>query len=383
MRRVTIGAVWILSALTACGSSDGGSVDSDAAATAGDGAATDAPLPAASACPAGQFATGLDDGGRLECAPIDAAALAAVDEHCAVLFGWSAACGACTSDPTRWGRVTGTSCANGIGANGTCTSATLDGVDVEMYGLNTASDVADDDKFYLGWSCAVPDDTPSAGPCPAGTFVSALAPVECVTARAAIAGYAHESCAVYAGWIGACDGCTTAPAQWGRASGEDCANGLGAEGTCTTPTLGDTEVHLFGFSPDGDVDGDDKFHVGFQCAGASAADGLVDRACPDGQLVVAVEEDGQVRCASPLPAAEAALQTGCHLYLGWRGDCTGCDSEPAKWGRVSHDACEVGVGADDTCSATELGDATVELFGLSTDGDVDDNDKFYVGFTCE
>ena len=111
--------------------------------------------------------------------------------------------------------------------------------------------------------------------------------------------------------------------------------------------------------------------------------GLVERSCPAGQLVVAIEADGQIRCASPLPAAEAVIRTGCQLYFGWRDSCDGCQLPPAKWGRVSHAACENGAGADDTCAPAQLNGNSVPLFGLNTDGDVDGNDKFYLGLQCQ
>jgi hypothetical protein len=68
--------------------------------------------------------------------------------------------------------------------------------------------------------------------------------------------------------------------------------------------------------------------------------------------------------------------------MGWRDGCNGCTTPPTKWGRVSHAGCENGTGADNTCASTPLDGASVQLFGLNIDGDVDDNDKFYVGMAC-
>jgi hypothetical protein len=70
------------------------------------------------------------------------------------------------------------------------------------------------------------------------------------------------------------------------------------------------------------------------------------------------------------------------MYFGWRNDCKGCDYPPSKWGRVNHDACQLGTGANDTCQTAWLGGKAVNLFGLNTDGDVGEDDKFWIGMKC-
>lgn len=47
-------------------------------------------------------------------------------------------------------------------------------------------------------------------------------------------------------------------------------------------------------------------------------------------------------------------------------------------------ACLNGAGADDTCSTHLLGSggSVIRLFGLNTDGDVGDDDKFFYGLKC-
>jgi hypothetical protein len=153
--------------------------------------------------------------------------------------------------------------------------------------------------------------------------------------------------------------------------------------TCTVPSLGGQAVRTFGLNTDGDVNDDDKFYLGFQCGGAAPAEEEVDRSCPEGQLIVGIESNGRVRCASPLPAAEPVIQSACHLYFGWRDECGSCTTAPSKWGRVSHAGCQNGAGAANSCAPTTLGESTIPLFGLNTDGDVDGNDKFHIGFKCE
>ena len=393
MRAVTTLSMVLLTAAAACAKAS--SEDDDADGVDVPDAATDMRPDAgsepdggsgvvASECPPEQFATGFDEGGALVCAPIDPAASAAVNQQCSIYLGWRDSCDGCTTAPAKWGATSASACANGAGGDNSCLNPTLGDADIKMFGLNTDGDVDDNDKLYLGWNCVVPEDTHVAGPCPEGTFLWAVAPagLECVTAADTIAAYAGANCNLYLGARDSCDGCATAPAKWGHVSSAGCVNDNGVDNTCTAPALGGPNVDLFGLNTDGDVNDDDKFYLGFQCAGAAPAEEVVDRSCPDGQLVVAIGSDGRVHCASPLPSAEATLQKECRFYFGWRDSCDGCNLAPSKWGSVSHSECDRGVGANGTCHSVMLGGVAVPMFGLNTDGDVDGNDKFYLGFTC-
>ena len=44
-----------------------------------------------------------------------------------------------------------------------------------------------------------------------------------------------------------------------------CANGAGADNTCTTQTLGSTSLPMFGLNFDGDVDNNDLLNLGLHC----------------------------------------------------------------------------------------------------------------------
>lgn len=389
-RLLRVGACPLLLLLGCASGSSGG--ENDAAGGGADAPVSgaidagqpDANVIVASACPTDQFATGIDANGQLECMPIDAAALAAVNDHCSLYFGVRDSCDGCTTAPAKWGRVSNGDCVNGAGADNTCSTGFLGGIGVQLFGLNTDGDVNDDDKFYLGIQCDVPADDPVAGTCLPGSFMTAVTAdgPECVTGLGALVGYVQSSCDVYFGWRDSCDGCTGAPVKWGHSNGDLCTIGTGVNSTCTFPDLGGSNVRTFGLNTDGDVNGDDKFYYGITCRGAMEAGATVDESCPAGQLVVGIDEAGKVECASPLLAAEAAMQSSCWLYAGWRDSCDGCTSPPSKWGRTSHGVCENGAGGDNTCISVMLGGVPVTLFGLNTDGDVDDNDKLYLGLKC-
>jgi hypothetical protein len=105
--------------------------------------------------------------------------------------------------------------------------------------------------------------------------------------------------------------------------------------------------------------------------------------CPAGQFVTGTNADGSFQCGDPTAAFAAYVGDHCSLFLGWRDSCGGCTQAPTKWGKVSTGTCWNGTGADNTCSAMPLGGATVQMFGLSLDGNVNDDDTLYVGFRCD
>jgi len=90
--------------------------------------------------------------------------------------------------------------------------------------------------------------------------------------------------------------------------------------------------------------------------------------------------------ATEVDAVDARIRdyvnANCRIYFGWRDSCSGCTSSPEKWGYASQAACANGLGANNTCTAPNLGGVVVQTFGLNTGGDVDDSDKFYVGLAC-
>ena len=256
---------------------------------------------------------------------------------------------------------------------------------------NSADDSSDTPTADAG--AGIPDggngDRPDAAPsvvassCPDhqyGTGFDESGKLECRPIDGTALATVNEECSLYLGWRDSCDACNAIPAKWGWASGTSCMNGLGTGGTCSNTNLGGLDVHLFGVDTDGDVDGNDKFYLGWHCA--AVEDEPVAGPCPDGSFLSSTGSGGD-ECITARAAIAAYAGADCSLYAGWRDSCDGCSTPPSKWGRVSHAVCEEGAGADNTCAANTLGGTSVQVFGLNTDGDVDGNDKFYLGFTCQ
>ncbi len=332
-------------------------------------------------CPTDQFATGIDATGALLCAPIDVAAATAITSGCSVLLGWRDGCNGCGLVPSKWGRANGTSCLNGVGVDDTCTSPTLGGATYSLFGLNPDGDVDDNDTFSFGFTCQA-DGVGGPGPCAAGQFVTAVDASGVTCAPLGALDYVRGGCSLYAGWIDSCNACTTPPFKWGSVTATSCQNGAGADDTCTTQTLGADTIPVLGINTDGDVNDDDKFYIGMTCSSPTPATSMATGTCPAGQLVTGIDGLGGVTCESPGPLLASYVRGHCEIVFGWQDSCNGCTTPPTKWGRVRDGFCENGGGVDDSCIVASLGAASVHLFGLNTDGNVNDDDKFYVDFTC-
>lgn len=227
------------------------------AATTSSGAAT---------CPTGQFVTAVT-GGTVECATIADLAASYFGSQCTLYAGWRDGCNACTQDPVKWVGSNDADCSTS-GTYTVCTQPALGTESVRLGGYGTEGDVDGNDSFYLGLRCtgAAASGGTQTGACPAGQFVTEVKPngdVTCTGAATAIEAYVRSGCYVYAGWRDSCNGCTSDPTKWGRAS--DAACEVGANGSCLTSTLGTESVNLVVYDTDGDVNGDDKFYYGLKC----------------------------------------------------------------------------------------------------------------------
>jgi len=383
--QIAIVSLWLVVFLGCASSSSESMPDARVAADGGPDLGADAGPDAGSSasCPDGQFAVGVAANGDLTCAAVDDATATAVRSRCSVYAGFRDGCDGCTDAPSKWSRSGPLGCSAGVGAGNACIAATLDAPD-SLATLDLDGDVNGDDKLYATLHCLTAPRDPRPAPCAPGWAISGRAGSTwmCTPVSEAAVGYVGGRCAIYLGWRDSCDGCTTAPSKWGHADDATCANGVGADDTCTTTTLDGEPVNLFGLNPDGDVDGNDKLYLGLACAAPDESETVTTTQCPDGQFVVGTNADGSFSCADPAATFAVYVRDRCTLLLGWRDDCDACTQAPTKWGQVGTASCSNGAGADNTCAVTALGDVTLPLFGLSTDGNVNSDDTLYVGFRC-
>jgi hypothetical protein len=225
------------------------------------------PVPAP--CASGWAITGKS-GDTWMCSPVSEAAVGYVRSQCAIYFGWRDSCNACTDPPTKWGYANDAGCTNGAGNNDTCTTTTLGGETVNLFGLNTEGDVNDDDKFDWGLYCAPPTGNggTTKDTCPAGQFVTGTnsdGSIQCGDPASVFSAYVGAHCTFLFGWHDSCDACTQPPTKWGKVTTSACANGTGADSTCTTFTLGSVSLPMFGLNTDGNVNADDTFYLALRC----------------------------------------------------------------------------------------------------------------------
>lgn len=114
---------------------------------------TTAPAQNVTTCPSGQYATGITADGKVDCAPVDALAIAYFEDHCRVYLGTRDSCNGCLGVPDKWGSTNATTCQNGVGLDSTCLQTTLGADMVRLFGLNFDGDVNGDDTIYIGLRC--------------------------------------------------------------------------------------------------------------------------------------------------------------------------------------------------------------------------------------
>jgi hypothetical protein len=219
-------------------------------------------------CPAGQLVDGFN-GSAWTCSSFAKTAIAFVRANCSLFLGWQDNCDGCTNPPVKWGVTSDAACMNGAGADNTCIAPTALGTEtVRLFGINPDGDVDGNDKLHVALRCETPNVATETQTmvCPAGYYVSATmsGSFKCESVMPSIAKYFGDHCTLYFGWHDGCDGCTTPPTKWGKVRFGACANGVGADNTCSTFALAES-VEMFGLSPDGDVDGNDMLYVGFTC----------------------------------------------------------------------------------------------------------------------
>ncbi len=116
--------------------------------------------------------------------------------------------------------------------------------------------------------------------------------------------------------------------------------------------------------------------------GGIAASGFVrsNQSCPAGSVLAGFSATGAPQCTS----LGSYINANCTLYFGWRDTCDGCTSGPAKVGSVTGNDCTNLAGSNGTCISADLGsDRGVRMLGINTDGDVNEDDKFFIGIRCK
>ena len=120
--------------------------------------------------------------------------------------------------------------------------------------------------------------------------------------------------------------------------------------------------------------------LGFKC-GSLAESGHAG-ACKPGEFLKNVNGDF-TECVAPDYMVVDYVRKNCSVFLGWRDNCEDCALDPQKWGRLQGVKCKNGYGDDNLCLTPFINEQWVPLFALNTDGDVNDDDTFYLGMHCE
>ncbi len=112
---------------------------------------------------------------------------------------------------------------------------------------------------------------------------------------------------------------------------------------------------------------------------------LSNRTCPSNQFMTGISATGTPICSGiPNSVLRDYVNANCYVYFGWRDDCDGCTSAPIKGGRARGLTSNCATfGGDTTCQTHSLFGQSVRLAGINPDGDVDGNDKLYIGIKCE
>jgi len=130
--------------------------------------------------------------------------------------------------------------------------------------------------------------------------------------------------------------------------------------------------------------------TGALVCGAPADEGIRGQQCPANQFMRGVNADGTLLCSTLDATVKSYVNTNCFLYVGWADNCDAGCGLPEKIGRVNGDlnACRTDLGGasdDSTCNTQVnlVGNVDVRTLGTNFNGDVDGNDKLFVGFHCE
>lgn len=190
----------------------------------------------------------------------------------------------------------------------------------------------------------------------------------------------NDNCQIYFGHRDNCDDCADPPDKSGY-SGGSCSLINGNNSGCIDVILGGYELPMIGIDLTGDVNDDDKFYFGFDCA---PVDPLTTDAqmCPAGYFVVGIDDEGEPTCSNLASVVSEWGRESCGVYFGWRDSCPECSETPAKWVYADASDCSSGAGDNNVCVGINVDGRVVNLAGLNTDGDVNTDDSFYLSVGC-
>jgi hypothetical protein len=130
--------------------------------------------------------------------------------------------------------------------------------------------------------------------------------------------------------------------------------------------------------------------TGFDSAGNIVCDPPADdtirgATCPANQFMRGVSADGTLVCSTIDAQVRSYINANCFIYVGWSDECNGTCTVGDKFGRVNQTSCATNLGAnsdDNTCQTQTLGGNAIDTLGINFNGDVDGNDKLFVGLRC-
>lgn len=161
------------------------------------------------------------------------------------------------------------------------------------------------------------------------------------------------------------------------------AASLGTTAACAQSVITVSEEPSGAGGGGGTIETDGASSSAVVASSSSGAAMVEPQSCPEGAFALGFDGEGTIVCGAIDEGVVAAVHANCSLYFGWRDSCNNCMEGPSKWGRVDGESCTDGAGADGSCVALDENGTPLHLYGVNTDGDVNGDDKFYVGLRCK
>lgn len=108
---------------------------------------------------------------------------------------------------------------------------------------------------------------------------------------------------------------------------------------------------------------------------------LSNKKCGSNEFMTGIDATGNPLCTS----MTTWVNNHCYVYFGWKDSCDGCTTFPDKYGRTrgnTSSGCST-TGTDNSCQNFTINSQAVRMMGLNMDGDVNGDDKFWIGIKCQ